>query len=74
MDNMIYKPLPYPQSLDSAHYYFYQHGITMTAWAKSLDISIQAVRDILSRRSVGRSGKSHTAAVALGLKKAPEYL
>ena len=67
-----YKPLPFPQTVESARDYFYRHGITVSGWAQAMKLNEQSVKDILCKRSIGRSGKAHFAAVALGLKKAPK--
>ena len=72
MNALIYKPLPYQQTAKSARNYFFQHGIKITQWARTWGLDEEAVKDVLYRRSPGRSGKAHAAAVARGLKKAPK--
>lgn len=74
MSSNQYKPLPYPQTPQSAREYFYLHGIAICPWARAQNIPVQSVKDLLYGKSMGRRGKSHDAAIALGLKLHPKKI
>ena len=63
--------LPYPQTPASAAAWFVRHGISQTAWARAHGLKRGIVVDLLRGKNKGRFGKSHEAAIALGLKPAP---
>lgn len=48
------------------------HGITITAFAKTHKLPRDVVADVLRGKLQGNYGSSHLAAVALGMKPAPE--
>lgn len=43
-------------------------GITQSQLARSLGVSVKIVNEVARGRLIGRSGKTHKVAVALGLK------
>lgn len=47
---------------------FLRKGISISAWAKQHKLSRSLVHAVLSGRLTGRFGKSHKAAVLLGIK------
>ncbi|KFB76079.1 hypothetical protein [Candidatus Accumulibacter cognatus] len=47
---------------------FARKGISIRGWAKKNGVSHAVVRGLLSGRLTGRIGKSHKAAVLLGIK------
>lgn len=72
--NTQFRPLPFPQTRESAWAYFEEHGICMAQWAKALNLPAYSVRDVLHEKNKGRRGYAHKAAVALGLKPNPEKI
>lgn len=66
---LIFKPLPYPQTPQSAKAYFVRHGINRSAWARYFGLEVNTVAHLLGGRYRGRRGGAHTAAVLLGLKE-----
>ncbi|MDU8925450.1 DNA-binding protein [Aggregatibacter aphrophilus] len=67
------KPLPYPQTVESAHQYFIIHGINRSEWCRAMGLKVQTVTDILRGKGKGTWGEAHLAAVALGMKKQPQH-
>jgi gp16 family phage-associated protein len=65
-------PLPYPQTPESANAWFVSHGVCKSHWAQAHGFNRLTVVDLLRGRLRGLRGESHHAAVALGLKPAPE--
>ncbi len=49
-------------------------GINLRLFCAEKNINYQAARDLLRGRAKGHRGQAHQAAVALGLKPAPEQL
>lgn len=66
------KPLPPLRSSEEAREWLVAQGITVTQFARENGLSLDAVKDLLLDRGTGRSGKSHAAAVALGMKRNPQ--
>jgi len=48
------------------------HGIQQKEFAKSIGVPKHVVVDLLQGRTKGDRGDAHTAAIALGLKPAPD--
>ncbi len=67
-----FKPLPYPQTPQSAQQYFVRHGINKSAWARYFALERTTVERLLNGSAKGRRGMAHKAAVKLGLKAKPE--
>lgn len=67
-----YKPLPYPQSGQSAQHYFLRHGINKSAWAAAMGIERTTMEHLLSGTLKGKRGAAHEAAIKLGLKEQPD--
>jgi gp16 family phage-associated protein len=55
-----------------ARQWFITHGISISAWCREHGLSRHTVNDLLRGKQQGRYGQAHRAAVALGLKAAPE--
>lgn len=51
-----------------------RHGISVVGWAKEHGFSRYTVNDLLRGKQVGNRGKSHEAAIALGLKLDPKWV
>ncbi|WP_165009685.1 DNA-binding protein [Neisseria yangbaofengii] len=66
---LSFKPLPYPQTPDSARAYFIRRGINRSAWARHFGLPVNTVTHLLRGRYHGMRGMSHEAAVLLGLKE-----
>lgn len=66
---LILKPLPYPQTPQSAKDYFVRHGINRSEWARHFELDINTVTHLLRGRYRGWRGVAHQAAVLLGLKE-----
>lgn len=66
------KPLPPLRSSAKARDWLVEQGLTVTQFARNNGLSVDAVKDLLLDRGTGRSGKSHDAAVALGMKRNPQ--
>lgn len=50
------------------------HGINLREFCENGNISYQAAREVLCGKSSARRGKTHAAAVYLGLKPNPDQL
>lgn len=50
---------------------FENEGLTISDWARVNGFAANVVYTLLSGRTLGRRGKAHKAAVALGLKPQP---
>lgn len=70
MPKTSFKPLPYPQTPESAKAYFLRHGINRSEWARHFGVEQQAISDFFRGRLKGTRGTSHKTAVLLGLKAA----
>jgi hypothetical protein len=66
------KPLPYPQTVESAHQYFIIHGINRSEWCRAMGLKVQTVTDILRGKGKGTWGEAHKTAVLLGIKPNPD--
>lgn len=64
-----HKPLPYPQTEESAKKYFRDRGICISHWAKGMGLKRSIVTDVLLGRGKAIRGMRHEAAVALGIKQ-----
>lgn len=51
---------------------FIQNGISVRGWAREHNFSPYTVRDLLRGKNRGLRGKSHEAAIALGIKPNPK--
>ncbi|XXQ69017.1 DNA-binding protein [Neisseriaceae bacterium B1] len=70
--SLILKPLPYPQTPQSAKAWFFRHGINRSEWARHFGLEISTVNHLLGGRYRGYRGATHQAAVLLGLKEQPD--
>jgi gp16 family phage-associated protein len=52
--------------------WFRVNGINISAWCRENGFSIHVVNALLYKNQPGKWGQSHRAAVALGLKAAPQ--
>ncbi len=52
--------------------YFHANGITVTGWSREHGFSRSIVNALLHRGTPGLRGQAHRAAIALGLKAAPQ--
>ena len=66
-----FRPLPYPQTRETAQAYFIRHGISKTEWARHFGLPRTVVEHLLGGKLKGRRGTAHAAAVKLGLKPEP---
>ncbi len=66
------KTPPYPSTPKESRDWFTKNGICISEWAKKLGLDLGAVTDLLREKSKGTRGKSHKAAIFLGLKKNPD--
>ncbi|MCL1560845.1 MULTISPECIES: DNA-binding protein [Xanthomonas] len=57
---------------DQAKSWLRDNGVTVSQFARSHGISRDVVADLLRGRTRGNYGKTHSAAVALGLKPRPD--
>lgn len=64
-----YPPLRTPQEV-LAH--FHATGVTVAGWCRDNGFSRGVVNALLHKGAPGLRGQSHRAAIALGLKAAPE--
>ena len=64
-----FKPIPYPQTRESAAQWFRRHGVCKAHWAKYFNLERTTVEHLLRGKLKGNFGKSHEAAVMLGLKE-----
>ena len=71
MTTTSYTPLPYPQTVDSAHQYFIKHGINRSEWCRQMGVKVQTVSDLLRGQLKGTWGERHYVAVLRGLKENP---
>lgn len=67
-----FEPLPYPQTPKSAQRYFLKRGINKSEWARYFGLERTIVEHLLGGKLKGRRGKSHEAAIKLGLKENPD--
>ncbi len=67
-----FKPLPFPQTPQSARLYFVRRGINRSEWARHFGLPVNTVSHLLGGRYRGMRGKTHEAAVLLGLKEQPD--
>lgn len=67
-----FKPLPFPQTPQTAKTYFVRNGINRSAWARHFGIERTIVEHLLGGQLKGRRGAAHLAAVKLGLKEQPD--
>ncbi|MDR1890130.1 MAG: hypothetical protein LBQ81_12260 [Zoogloeaceae bacterium] len=74
MNTPLHTPLPYPQTPQSARAWFFDNGVCIAEWARALGLNYQRVRDFFrqAQNPKGARGEAHRAAIALGLKPAPE--
>ena len=63
-----FSPLPYPQTPVSAHEWFRRNGVCVSHWARHFGVVRQDIADLLRGKSRGNFGRSHQAAILLGLK------
>ena len=66
-----FRPLPYPQTRETAQAYFVRHGISKTEWARHFGLPRTVVEHLLRGQLKGRRGMAHEAAIKLGLKEQP---
>lgn len=66
------KTPPYPSTPKQARDWFTTNGICISEWCRKLGLDVGSVTDLLRSKSKGTRGKSHKAAIFLGLKKNPE--
>lgn len=64
-----FKSIPYPQTPQSAAKWFKRHGVCKAHWAKYFNLERTTVEHLLRGQLKGNFGKSHEAAVKLGLKE-----
>lgn len=57
------------KSIEDVKSDFLKKGITVASFCKENDLPRHVVSDLLRKKCVGRRGKSHQAAVLLGLKE-----
>lgn len=67
-----FRDLPYPQTPETAHQYFIDHGINRSEWCRAMGLKVQVVSDLLRQQLKGTWGEAHIAAVKLGLKRNPQ--
>lgn len=60
------------RSVDEFRQWLYDHGISLAQFCRDHNISEVAAKDLLRGKQKGTYGKSHLAAVAMGLKPDPE--
>lgn len=63
------KPLRTPEQ---ARAWFDAHGINVSEWCRQRGFNRYVVVDLLRGKRKGRRGEAHLAAIALGLKAAPQ--
>lgn len=63
--------IPYPQTAASARRWFYDHGVCQSHWARHFGFDRFDVVGLLRGQLKGTRGRSHHAAIALGLKPDP---
>lgn len=68
-NTLNFKPLPYPQTPQSARDWFFRHGINRSEWSRYFGLEISTVNHLLSGRYRGYRGATHQAAMLLGLKE-----
>lgn len=59
------------RTAEQATQWFLSNGITISSWALENGFDTKIVYALLSGRTRGRRGRSHAAAVALGIKPDP---
>jgi gp16 family phage-associated protein len=57
---------------EEARAWLSRHGVTITEWARARGFKPAVVAALLAGRTRGRWGEAHDAAVALGLREAPQ--
>lgn len=67
-----FKPIPYPQTPQSASAWFRKNGICKAHWARHFGLERTTVEHLLRGQLKGNFGKSFQAAVLLGLKEQPD--
>jgi gp16 family phage-associated protein len=65
------KPSGSIRSLEETKQWFFDHGVSVSDWAKSHGFRPSEVYALLSGKTRGTRGSSHRVAVALGLKAVP---
>lgn len=73
MKNLI--PIAEGKALNTAEDvkdYFLSNGIAVNSWCRTNGHSRNVVKNLLNGRGTGARGKTHLAAIALGMKKAPQ--
>jgi gp16 family phage-associated protein len=71
METGTYIFLPYPQTPETAAFWFKDNGICLSRWARNFGFHRNDVTDLLRGKLKGNIGRAHHAAVALGLKPDP---
>lgn len=61
-----------PRTPQEARDWLLRHGIAVTDWARAHGFEPTVVFSLLNGRTRGLRGQAHLAAIALGLKQAPE--
>jgi len=57
---------------DEVRQWFYETGTTVTDWAGARGFHRETIYALLAGRTRGHRGEAHLAAIALGLKRAPQ--
>lgn len=60
------------RTTEEARQWFTNHGVCVAEWCRELGFDRYTVVDLLRNRRKGRRGEAHRAAIALGLKAAPD--
>ncbi|WP_237566814.1 DNA-binding protein [Neisseria meningitidis] len=66
---MNFKTISYPQTRESAAGWFKRNGVCKAHWAKYFNLERTTVEHLLRGKLKGNFGKSHEAAVLLGMKE-----
>jgi gp16 family phage-associated protein len=61
-----------PRTCDEAKQWLERHGVTVTEWSKAHGFDPRVVFALLNGRTTGKWGQAYRAAVALGLRSAPD--
>lgn len=61
-----------PRTSEEAKKWLERHGVTVTEWAKVNGFDPRVVFALLNGRTAGKWGQAYRAAVALGLRVAPD--
>lgn len=67
-----FKPIPYPQTPQSASAWFCKNEVCKAHWARYFGVERTTVEHLLRGQLKGNFGKSFQAAVLLGLKEQPD--